>query len=78
MKSPLELTNVSFGYRRKPLFEGVNLTVAPGEFVTIMGENGAGKSTLIDCLLGHSDPRSGSIRFWGRENRGAARAEILQ
>lgn len=78
MSAPLELEKVSFSYRRESLFNDVDLTVKPGEFVTIMGENGVGKSTLIDCLLGHANPHSGKIRFWGMENGGANRAKILR
>ena len=74
---PLSLKNVTVGHR-KPLTAGVDLDVAPSEFVTLMGENGIGKSTLIDCLMGLASPLSGEILFWGKPNEGRHRSIINQ
>jgi ABC-type multidrug transport system ATPase subunit/signal transduction histidine kinase len=49
----------SFGPRR--VLTGVDLDVAAGEMVTLVGENGAGKSTLIKCIAGILQPDSGTI-----------------
>lgn len=40
---------------------GVDLSIAEGEFVTVIGSNGAGKSTLLKCLTGVAEPQQGSI-----------------
>lgn len=45
----------------KTILDGVNLTVAPGERVGILGRNGAGKSTLIRLISGAEQPSSGQI-----------------
>ena len=45
---------------------GVELTLKPGEFLTLIGSNGAGKSTLLHCLAGRRKPNSGHISFFGK------------
>lgn len=72
---PLEIKNLAAGYD-KPLFENLNLTIEPRQFVTIMGENGSGKTTLLDCLMGLTRPLAGEIRFWSMKNESAERVEI--
>jgi phosphonate transport system ATP-binding protein len=46
---------------------GVSFTVAPGEFVGILGPSGAGKTTLFRCLTGLARPDRGSVRIHGRD-----------
>ncbi len=46
--------------------DGASFSVAPGEFVAIMGPSGSGKSTLLHCLAGISEPDSGEIELDGR------------
>jgi putative ABC transport system ATP-binding protein len=50
----------------KLALQDINLTLAPGEFVTVIGGNGAGKSTLLNCIAGVYIPEEGSIVLDGR------------
>jgi simple sugar transport system ATP-binding protein len=52
------------------VLQGVNLQIAPGEVVGLVGDNGAGKSTLMKMLAGAVTPDSGSIRIDGEEMSG--------
>ncbi len=66
----LEARGVHKSYRRGPhrveVLHGVDLAVAPGEFVAVVGQSGSGKSTLLH-LLGTLDvPDEGQIHFRGR------------
>ncbi|MHA6621684.1 metal ABC transporter ATP-binding protein [Pseudonocardia sp. DLS-67] len=58
---------VSFGDRT--LWEGLDLDVAPGEFVTVLGPNGSGKTTLVRVLLGLLPLTAGEVRIAGRPPR---------
>ncbi len=62
----LELENVSFSYGDgEVVLDGVNLTIAPGEKVALVGASGGGKSTLVQTLLGLYPLRGGVIRYAG-------------
>ncbi|ASY47190.1 ATP-binding protein (plasmid) [Sphingobium xenophagum] len=50
------------GHRSKSVLKGVNLTIAPGDRIGLLGRNGAGKSTLIKLIGGVEMPTSGKIR----------------
>lgn len=58
----------SFGHGEKSTvaLENVDLTVAPGEFVTIVGASGCGKSTLLTMIAGLEKPTSGTLEVNGR------------
>lgn len=57
------------------VLRGVELSVAAGESLCIIGTSGCGKSVALKCLLGLIAPDSGSIRIDGRETVGQSRAE---
>jgi ATPase subunit of ABC transporter with duplicated ATPase domains len=60
--SSIILSGVSYHYyNQQPLFERVNLSVASGRKVSVIGNNGVGKSTLLKLIAGDLNPSSGSI-----------------
>jgi ATP-binding cassette, subfamily B, bacterial CvaB/MchF/RaxB len=63
----IELRNVFFRYAETEPFvlEDVNLTIEPGEFVTIMGPSGGGKTTLMKIMLGLLEPTMGEVLIDG-------------
>ncbi|MCC8193175.1 MAG: ABC transporter ATP-binding protein [Deltaproteobacteria bacterium] len=69
------LQNVSFSRDRETVLENVNLRVAPGDFLAILGPNGGGKTTLLRIILGLLKPNTGTVRIFGKEP-GNARSHI--
>jgi len=63
----LSVHNLHAGYGETEILRGVDLTVAAGEIVAVLGSNGVGKSTLNRTLSGLVRPRAGVIRFDGTE-----------
>jgi ATPase subunit of ABC transporter with duplicated ATPase domains len=61
MTATLVAKNVAGGFAHRTLFEGVDLTVASGDVVGVVGANGAGKSTLLRILAGDLEPLEGAI-----------------
>lgn len=58
----LEFRNVEFWYEEeRPILQGVNFSVEPGEKVAIIGQNGSGKSTILNLLLRFYEPKAGQI-----------------
>ena len=52
-------------YGDTPVFSNVSLTVAPGEFIAIVGDSGVGKSSLLNCMAALDDWQTGSITLDG-------------
>ena len=65
----LENLGKRYGADRPPLFEGLNLELASGAYVAIMGESGVGKSTLLNLLAGLDEPDTGRVILEGRDLR---------
>jgi branched-chain amino acid transport system ATP-binding protein len=71
----LEVRNLSVAYGGLRALTDVSLTVAEGQFVTVVGPNGAGKSTLFKTICGIVPPAQGSISFYGNDLGARAASE---
>lgn len=63
MTATLVAHGIAGGHAHRTLFEGLDLTVAPGDVVGVVGVNGAGKSTLLRILAGELQPQTGEIHL---------------
>lgn len=61
MTATLVAQGLAGGYGHRTLFDGVDLTVSPGDVVGVVGANGAGKSTLLRILAGRDVPQAGTV-----------------
>ncbi|MBP2150761.1 ABC transporter ATP-binding protein [Xanthobacter autotrophicus DSM 597] len=62
----LKVSDVTAGYGRTVILQGLSLNVGRGEVVTIIGSNGAGKTTLLRTISGLVKPSAGTIEFDGK------------
>ena len=79
----LEVSGLTLGYGRSDVIKGVDLRIASGAAVTLIGANGAGKTTIMRGLSGLLKPRAGSIVFDGHRIDGlpghrVARLGVIQ
>ena len=66
-RGEIKFDHVDFSYEAgKPLLNGFNLNIKPGEKVGLIGRSGAGKSTIVNLLLRFYEPQSGTISIDGQ------------
>lgn len=63
----LEIAGLTAGYDHAAVIRDLDLEVAPGEIVALLGANGAGKTTTLRAVSGLVHPMQGSIHFQGRD-----------
>src|SRR3954466_11735763 len=63
MSATLVAKGLAAGHADRVLFSDLDLVVAPGDVVGLVGANGAGKSTLLRLLAGLDDPESGGVTY---------------
>ena len=62
----IQIQNLSFAYRKKPVFNGLNLRFEAGHVYGLLGKNGTGKSSLLRNIAGLLAPQKGSISVNGQ------------
>jgi energy-coupling factor transport system ATP-binding protein len=71
----IQTSGLTFSYGEEDALSGVDLSIAPGEFVAIVGENGSGKTTLVKHFIGLLRPNKGTVLVEGKD---AAKAPIAE
>ncbi|HEZ0827440.1 TPA: ABC transporter ATP-binding protein [Neisseria meningitidis] len=73
----IKFEHVDFCYEAgKPLLNGFNLTIRPGEKVGLIGRSGAGKSTIVNLLLRFYEPQSGTVSIDGQDISGVTQESL--
>ncbi|MCW1098114.1 ABC transporter ATP-binding protein/permease [Streptomyces sp. RS2] len=72
----LRAVTLSYGARAEPVLDALDLCVAPGEHLAVVGPSGIGKSTLTRLVAGTLAPSSGEVRVAGRPVTGRPAAEL--
>jgi branched-chain amino acid transport system ATP-binding protein len=67
MTAALEISNLQAWYGESHILHNVNMSVQPGEVVTLLGRNGAGRTTTLRAIMGLTGARKGSIKVNGAE-----------
>ena len=74
----LRVEGLQTSYGRSQVLFGVDLAIAEGEVVTLLGRNGMGKTTTVRSIMGMTKPHAGSVTFSVRELRGLAPHRIAR
>ena len=72
----IEVRDLRYQVGSKQILKGVNLGVAPGEILCIMGMSGSGKTTVLHCIGGLTTPTSGEIRIGDAQTVGMRETEL--
>ena len=72
----LEVSHLTFAYRRHPVLSDVSFCACGGDFLSVLGPNGVGKSTLFRCILSILQGSRGEITVDGRDVRSIPQREL--
>jgi phospholipid/cholesterol/gamma-HCH transport system ATP-binding protein len=73
---PIQVKTLRKSFGEQRVLKGIDLEVAKGETVSVLGRSGTGKSVLLKLIIGLQQPDSGSIRVHGKEITGLARPQL--
>lgn len=65
MTPVLATSDLAVGYSGRPVVEHIDLTLLPGQALSLVGVNGSGKSTLLKTIAGLLEPISGEMKVFG-------------
>ena len=74
----LQVHNLKVAYGGIQALKGIDLDIAPGELVALIGSNGAGKTTTLRALAGLLHPSAGKIHYQGRSLQHRAAHQLIQ
>ena len=77
MDPAIEIRGASAGYPRVTVLEGLELSVAPGEVLSVVGRSGSGKTTLLRLIAGSITPTAGSVRLAGADPQESRQAKRI-
>ncbi len=70
MRPLLDVQGLHAHYDKSHILHGVNMVIAPGEIVSLLGRNGSGRSTTLKTIMGLVQPTGGHVRLDGRDLAG--------
>src|SRR5437879_5352101 len=73
---PVAIRNLRKAFGEQRVLDGINLQVASGETVAVLGRSGTGKSVLLKLIIGLQAPDSGSVRISGQEIKGLGTKQL--
>lgn len=76
-ENAVEIENISVGYDKNPLLDGVTLSVKKGSITSIIGKSGRGKTSLLKMIAGITKTKSGSIRIFGKDIKKMKEKEFI-
>ena len=74
----IKLSNVTFSYADEPVLKGVDLEIAPGSMVALVGPSGSGKSTIAKLIASQWDVTSGSVCLGGVDVRDMPLSQVAE
>jgi phospholipid/cholesterol/gamma-HCH transport system ATP-binding protein len=74
----VQIRNMSYAVSGRPIFDGLDIDIAPRKVTAIMGPSGTGKTTLLRLITGQLRAQSGTVRVAGRDMRAIRRAELYE
>jgi iron complex transport system ATP-binding protein len=74
----LKIEDLHFSYRDKPVLEGIDIDIVPGEVIGIVGPNGCGKTTLLKHLNRNLDPSVGRVLLDGSDINEMRKTDIAR
>jgi phospholipid/cholesterol/gamma-HCH transport system ATP-binding protein len=72
----VEIRDLHYAVNGRPIFDGVDIEIAPGRITAFMGPSGTGKTTLLRLITGQTMANSGSIRVVGEDLGALSRSEL--
>ena len=77
MRPAIEIRGADAGYRTAAVLAGIDLDVAPGEVLAVVGRSGTGKTTLLRLIAGSITPTAGAVRLEGADPQEARQAKRI-